>query len=682
MKADLVSLWPSNLISKKGGDCQARLNVRCQVFVPRPLCNLRSLKTMSDSSALRLLRAQSAMLYKPVIDDDDTPQVIFLKNQYPVMIVAYLVSYTITFVLCVSLLVYLRHKRSTAFKGDADAARKVILPSFEPLFWVLSSISGIYLAYFLVASFAGFKGSLVSGWYSELLFQGRTFMLFLIFVFLLQRSVSFQALVRSVGVAFALVVLSVVIVAAASAVRPLFASLPFPLSLFFVGCLLWLLARPMSRASVRTQREFCFFALVHFTGMFLSTQSHFGHISPFFVWRLLKADTEHWRGFSNRAVEFQHIFREGQGIEEIVCAQGLHVLLEMHRRDVIDFAHLQLRAKVGVGACANVYRGVLHSTKDVAVKVYSPSEISEATILEFSQEATLCSTLRHPNIVHFYGMCICPPSICLVYELCRGSLDDLLLDEYARHTYAEPLWPKLCFMLDAARAVAYLHSFSPPFIHRDIKPANLLVDHANVVKLTDFGESRNMAIKAADVDKDDERKMTVRGSVEYMAPEVIEGKQGQAVYTETADIYSLGVTLWDILHPGREKYPQTKRNHLNVFEMVLDGQRPPIDPEVHPTLHDLVENMWNADPHFRPSAKMVVATLEDLHDDLCGQITQRLAGVVGAMSLHSQKPLPCRPKTTIGSQPLNMHLLDEPGSDILDFGHFSSTTSVTLRLDN
>ncbi|KAF0711320.1 Aste57867_5323 [Aphanomyces stellatus] len=55
-------------------------------------------------------------------------------------------------------------------------------------------------------------------------------------------------------------------------------------------------------------------------------------------------------------------------------------------------------------------------------------------------------------------------------------------------------------------------------------------------------------------------------------------------------------------------------------------------------------------------------------------------GHVKAKTGLAQKPLPRRPKTTIDNQPLTMHLLDEPGSDMLDFGHFRSTTSATLRL--
>jgi serine/threonine-protein kinase TNNI3K len=122
-----------------------------------------------------------------------------------------------------------------------------------------------------------------------------------------------------------------------------------------MGCFLYLFCRPLSRASVRTQQELCLFALVYYilvyvySIFFYDKDYHNGMMlvfcavvwatfGPFFVWRLLKADTEHWRGLSDRACDFQQLFRENQGMQEIVSAQGLHVMLEMHRKDVIDFA--------------------------------------------------------------------------------------------------------------------------------------------------------------------------------------------------------------------------------------------------------------------------------------------------------------------------------------------------------
>ncbi|CAK4654109.1 hypothetical protein LEN26_016074 [Aphanomyces euteiches] len=578
----------------------------------------------------------------------------YWNHQFQVLQIMYTVSYGIMFFLAVALLVYLRRNRSTAYKGDSDAARKAILPSFEPLFWIMSVVTGALFGYFLVAGSMAYVRPVSLPWFTETMSQARQFTFFLVAAFLLQKSVSRPALLRSVAISLVICVtpiLAIYIMTETKAPTTTNFIVATSLRAFDTLWFVWMLLRPVSRASARTQREFAAFCLVYYIGSYiyaiLNLKQRFedgatvifctviwASFAPFFVYRLLRADTEFWRGVSDRACDFQQHFREAQGMQEIVSSQGLHILLEMHRKDLIDFSRLELQSKLGVGASANVFRGKIDSSVQVAVKAYSPSEISQETILEFSQEAALCSVLKHPNIVLFYGMCICPPSICLVYELCRGSLEDVL--NRPRNSYVEPLWPKLCYMLDAARAVAYLHSFSPPFIHRDIKPANFLLDPMNIVKLTDFGESRSMAVKMTEVESK-ERKMTVRGTADYMAPEVIEGKAGQAVYTETADIYSLAITLWDILHPGQEKYPVSSGNHFKVFDMVLDGQRPPIDPEVPQMLHDLLENAWNTEAAFRPSAKMIVAMLEDMLEDICGQVVHRIADSVAYLGVSKTK---------------------------------------------
>ncbi|RHY12272.1 hypothetical protein DYB36_002642, partial [Aphanomyces astaci] len=397
-------------------------------------------------------------------------QNIFLYEQYQILQIVYSLTYAFMFFLTMALIIYLRRSRTSAFKGDVIAANKVILPSFEPLFWVIACSTGIYTTYFFVATILGYTKPITNRWFGELLVQGRQFILYLIVAFLLQRSVSRPALVRSVLIALVMAVVPVIVVHlldVTSQDQLLQFVVVATYRTILMGGFAYLFFRPMPRASVRTQQELCLFSLIYYVIVYVYTFCFYekdyqngmmlvfcavvwATFGPFFVWRLLKADTQHWRGLSDRACDFQQLFRENQGMQEIVSAQGLHVMLEMHRKDVVDFSHLDIQRQMASGASANVYRGVLHSTKQVAVKVYSPSEISESTILEFSQEAALCTALKHPNIVLFHGMCICPPSICLIYELCRGSLEDALRKSRADHM--EPLWPKLCYMLDAARA--------------------------------------------------------------------------------------------------------------------------------------------------------------------------------------------------------------------------------------
>ncbi|KAL4138638.1 hypothetical protein PRIC2_002143 [Phytophthora ramorum] len=182
--------------------------------------------------------------------------------------------------------------------------------------------------------------------------------------------------------------------------------------------------------------------------------------------------------------------------------------------------------------------------------------------------------------------------------------------------------------------------FSPPFLHRDIKPANFLLDNDNTLKLTNFSDSRRLPSEIPNSIANThtnstltfplQPKMTVTGTVDYMAPEMIGSRTGLAAYAEAADVYSLAITFWDMLYPHREKYPDTFNNHLLVFESVLSGSRPPIDEyeamneAIPPRLLDLITNSWRSDPNTRPSAQQLVSELEQIQEELLAALAQEL----------------------------------------------------------
>ncbi|KAJ0391577.1 hypothetical protein P43SY_005627 [Pythium insidiosum] len=473
-------------------------------------------------------------------------------------------GYGIMFLLSVLLVGYLRLNRRQAFTGNLEAARKIILPAFEPLLIVLLCATGTYTVFFCVALATELYEYNISKLATEVFYSGRQFVFLSIVVFMLQKSVSTPALQRTVVITFLLSTYTIPIVWYMESNKT--QKHTFYLVLTIARALMLILytyifIRPPGRASKRTIREFCVYAY---------------------------ADTEHWRGMGQRAVALQSLFRQKNNLPERVSSKGLHVLIEMHRKYIIDFAYLELKQRIGVGASAVVFNGILRSKIPVAVKVYTPSDFTEETVAEFSQEAALCGALHHPNIVKFYGMCVCPPTICLVSELCQGSLEDVACAMARRehHPNRQQLLLNLAYMLDAARAVAYIHSFTPAFLHRDIKPANFLVDAENTVKLTDFGESRslprtnilartgmgmgmgmgigrfgggggagsaNAHVSMGSTDAATHResmtlssganlqhvrhseqlapsdsRMTIKGTVDYMAPEIINGKAGQA----------------------------------------------------------------------------------------------------------------------------------------------------------
>ncbi|KDO26585.1 TKL protein kinase [Saprolegnia parasitica CBS 223.65] len=536
------------------------------------------------------------------------------------------VGYAILALVCAALIVHLRRHRATAYSGDDGATRKLILPSFEPLLRTIAIASLVLGLYFTVVAMVNFTGALGSGVALQALFQGRQALNHFIVLFFRQPSVSKRALRRAGAGALGLM-------APPLTMATIFTLLDtenttrFIAQTVYSGLLacgyVYIAIFPLSRASPRVWREFAGFVLVYYTALGIQSYLFFREnmgvgatflvgmlvwdtLLPYFLWRLLRADTEHWRGLGQRAVSLSSAAQERMTtpvLHEAVSSEGLHVLLELHEHHVVDFAHLKVDDCLGGGLASSVHRGILYAKWPVAIKVFTPPEISPATIAEFSHEAALWAALQHPNVVAFYGICVSPPAICLVSELCVvGTLGDVV--RAPPPVYREPLWPQLCLMLDAARAVAYLHSFTPPFLHRDLKPSSFLLNEDYVLKLSDFGDARSTAGR--------ERSMTVRGTFDYMAPEVIDGAMGRASYDDRADVFSLAITLWDICHPGRDKYPLGHHNHFRVFELVLDGHRPPIDANLHPALADLLESAWCPSPAYRISASNIVARLEQL----------------------------------------------------------------------
>ncbi|KAF1772812.1 Protein kinase, ATP binding site [Phytophthora cactorum] len=485
-----------------------------------------------------------------------------------------LVGYSILCSSCLLLLTYLRVNRLVAFKGDAQATRKVILPAFEPLLWILAVVTGGYSVFFCIALHVKLYTTKFPPLDGEIIYSGRQFVFVLALVFLCQKSVSVPALRRAV------------------AKSVLLASYTIPVALFppndthFRG--LRVLYQPSGRSSKpRTLRVHGAYIITYHVLMIVNLliQHYYpdssvfaatsyivltwGSLSPFFIWSLLRADTEYWRGMGQRACALQQAGRQsGPGqLDESISSNRIHLLIEMHKNFVIDFAHLELRRKIGAGSSATVFSGRLQQRMPVAVKVYTPFRFTEEVVAEFSHEAALCASLSHPNIVKFYGMCVCPPTICLVSELCQGSLEDILYAQaksrsrrrITRHLLdlgaefedtdildQQQMLLKIFNMLDCARAVA-----------KSDDPQMSVGTLASI----------DSPVPATRTPAPPQIKMTVTGTVSYMAPEMIGCRTGLASYGEAADVYSLAITFWDILYPDREKYPVT--NPMLVFEEEL-----------------------------------------------------------------------------------------------------------------
>ncbi|KAG2486655.1 hypothetical protein HYH03_014711 [Edaphochlamys debaryana] len=299
-----------------------------------------------------------------------------------------------------------------------------------------------------------------------------------------------------------------------------------------------------------------------------------------------------------------------------------------------------LPASRGEGAFGRVVEG-RYQGRPVAVKLVADSAQwagpLDALTRTFAQEVEVLSRCRHPNVVRLLAACLTPPRFCLVMELMEASLDDLMYGKLSAangqlpndqrkgpalglgwpgqapgarpRTAPLPLGKALHIGLQVARALEYLH---PTVLHRDLKPANVLLaqplSDRPVVKVTDFGLSRLRSTVLVTANPD-------AGTPGYMAPECYDVRSHQAgVITHKADVFSLGVLLWELL-AGRR--PWLRQDPLVVAQNVADQRlRPSLQTlatdRCSPDLAALIEQCWDHDPRRRPAAAEAVKELERL----------------------------------------------------------------------
>ena len=201
---------------------------------------------------------------------------------------------------------------------------------------------------------------------------------------------------------------------------------------------------------------------------------------------------------------------------------------------------------LGAGGMGTVYRARhLEMDRPVAIKFLNQRLVEdEAARARFQIEARAAVTLRHPNAVSVtdFGQ-TAEGGGYIVMELLEGrTLREILSREAPLETARA-----ISIMLQASAAVAAAHEAG--IIHRDLKPSNILVtqsaDQPAVVKVLDFG----IAKLAADKFEDDDdatalaERSSVVGTPRYMAPEQSNGLD----LTPAADVYSLGVILYELL---------------------------------------------------------------------------------------------------------------------------------------
>ncbi len=205
----------------------------------------------------------------------------------------------------------------------------------------------------------------------------------------------------------------------------------------------------------------------------------------------------------------------------------------------------RLDSQLGVGGMGTVYRARhLLIDRPVAVKVLNPRFVEdEAARTRFQREARAAGRLQHTNAVTVTDFGQSQDGyVYIVMELLEGrTLRDILAKEAPLDAARS-----VSIMLQVAAAVAAAHEAG--IIHRDLKPANIFIvqrsEVPSVVKVLDFGIAK---LAAESLEEDDIKALTQVGAMigtpRYMSPEQCDG----AELTPAADVYSLGVILYEML---------------------------------------------------------------------------------------------------------------------------------------
>jgi len=265
------------------------------------------------------------------------------------------------------------------------------------------------------------------------------------------------------------------------------------------------------------------------------------------------------------------------------------------RTKVIGRDRLKLCEEVGEGAFGKVYKGEVlwedGSSSQVAVKVLKEDATRE-TREDFKREVEIMSAFDHENILRLMGVvAIEEDSPYMVFEYMEyGDLADVLRKNDPNLDKGKPLDLKQSDLIDIATQVAngMVYLSSQHFVHRDLATRNCLVGAGLVVKISDFGMSRD--IYTCDYYRIGGSRML---PVRWMSPESV--KYGR--FTSESDVWAYGVVLWEIFSYGKQPY----YGHANeeVIRFIEDGillQKPDGCPS---TVYHVMLGCWRSDPKDR-----------------------------------------------------------------------------------
>lgn len=295
-------------------------------------------------------------------------------------------------------------------------------------------------------------------------------------------------------------------------------------------------------------------------------------------------------GFSNIPQLIDHHF----STKQVITKKSGVVLLNPIPKDkkwILNHEDVTLGALLGKGNFGEVYKGTLKDKTPVAVKTCK-ADLPQELKIKFLQEAKILKQYDHPNIVKLIGVCTQRQPVYIIMELVPGG--DFL--SFLRKRKDELKLKQLVkFSLDVASGMLYLESRN--CIHRDLAARNCLVGDNNMLKISDFGMSR----------QEDGGVYSSSGlkqiPIKWTAPEAL----NYGRYSSESDVWSFGILLWETFSLGVCPYPGMTNQQAR--EQVERGYRMSAPQNCPEEISKIMMKCWDYKPENRPK-------FSDLHKEL------------------------------------------------------------------
>ena len=245
---------------------------------------------------------------------------------------------------------------------------------------------------------------------------------------------------------------------------------------------------------------------------------------------------------------------------------------------------------LGKGGFAKCYEFTCSENKKIfAAKVVAKSGLVKSRAKQkLISEIKIHKSLHHPQIVAFEHYFEDTENVYILLEMCHNQTLNELLKRRKRLTEIEVQ----CYIVQLIKALKYLHSHR--VIHRDLKLGNLFLTDKMELKVGDFG-------LATKLDFEGERKRTVCGTPNYIAPEILDGKTG---HSYEVDIWSLGVIIYTLIigkppFETRDVKTTYKRIKMNAYSF-------PETAIISEAAKNLISQILVTDPAKRPTLDQIL----------------------------------------------------------------------------